>query len=208
VRYVLDMHGVGSLQPWFNEDLKRRIQEKTGAQTSQSLFSHSTSGQPQVIAEMMGVSYLDPWQYSPDAKQFYANSTPVGNEVRSIAGYDYLWRFSLYKNAAGTGLIRIGTNRYELLWKDDAQSIELTDGRQPLVTLDMNPFLKRLQEQTAPGSNTGLPVELMTLEGESAVARLRLQFESLVGTRSGPIIQLQSTYGEALLKIKVRGAAE
>ena len=40
-----------------------------------SLFSHSTSGQPQVIAEMMGVSYLDAWQHSVDAKQFYANST-------------------------------------------------------------------------------------------------------------------------------------
>ena len=208
VRYVLDMHGVESLQPWFNEDLKHRIGQKTGVRTSQSLFSHSTSGQPQVVAEMMGVSYLDPWQYSPDAKQFYASSTPVGNEVRSIAGYDYLWRFSLYKNAAGTGLIRIGTNRYELLWKNDAPFIELTDGRHPMVTLDMNPFLERLQEQTAGGSNSGLPVELMTLEGESAVARLRLQFESLVGTRSGPIIQLQSAHGEALLKIKVRGAAE
>ena len=123
------------------------------------------------------------------------------NEVRSIAGYDYLWRFYLYKTGTGSGLIRIGSNRYELLWKNDTQFIELADGRKTLITLDLNPFLKQLQKQTAAGTNSGLLAKLMSLESESAAARVRLQFESLVGTRNGSSIQLQSANGEALLKL-------
>ena len=117
MRYVIDMHGVASLQPWFNEDLTRRITRRRVNRPISSLFPHSTSGQPQVIAEMMGVSYLDAWQHSVDAKQFYASSSPVWNEVRSIAGYDHLWRFYLYKTGTGSGpsVITIGSNRYELL---------------------------------------------------------------------------------------------
>jgi MFS family permease len=204
VRYLVDIHGVASLQPWFNEDLKHRLEEKTGIQSSRGLFWHSTYGQPKVIAEMMGVTYMETWEHTADGKRFYAGSAPAWNEVRSISGYDYLCRFNLYKTQSGTSqsVITIGPSRYELLWRNDGHVIELTDGRRTLLTLEMKPFLARLQHQTAQGANSGLPTEVMSMEGESVTARVRLRFESVMGTRDQNGIQLESASGDALLKLK------
>jgi len=202
VRYLIDMHGAASLQPWFHEDLRRKLEE--AGHPSTSIFSRSTYGHPKIIAEMMGVSYVEQWQHTADAKYFYANSTPLWNEVRSVAGYDYLARFDLYKTngSASSSVITINTRRYELFWGRDENRIELNDGRQRLVALDLVPFLKRLQEQTVQGSNTGLSEELMSLEGESASARVKLRFESISGTREGSGIQINTANGDILLKLK------
>jgi hypothetical protein len=153
---------------------------------------------------MMGVSYVEQWQHTADAKYFYANSTPLWNEVRSVAGYDYLARFNLYKTNASisSSVITINTRRYELFWGRDENRIELNDGRQRLAALDLGPFLKRLQQQTVQGSNSGLSEELMSLEGESASARVKLRFESISGTREGSGIQINTANGDILLKFK------
>ena len=203
VRYLIDMHGVAGLQPWFNEDLRRRL-DKEARHPSASLFSRSTYGHAKIITEMMGVSYVEPWQHSGDPKYFYANSTPLWNEVRSVAGYDYLARFNFYKTNGRTSssVITIDTRRYELFWGREENRIELKDGRQTLVTLDLGPFLKRLQQQTGGGSNHGLSEALMSLEGESASARVKLRFESISGTRESSGIQMNTANGDVLLKIE------
>jgi hypothetical protein len=153
---------------------------------------------------MMGVTYVEQWQHSADAKYFYANSAPLWNEVRSVVGYDYLARFNLYKTngSASSSVITIDTRRYELFWGRDENRIELKDGRQALVILDLGPFLKRLQEQTVQGSNSGLAEELMSLEAESASARVKLRFESISGMREGSGIQMNTANGDVLLKFK------
>jgi Domain of unknown function (DUF4153) len=209
VSYLLDMHGVSSLQPWFSEDLRRRLEKDTG-QTSTTLFSRSTYGHAKVLTEMMGVSYVEQWQHLDDLTHFSANSTPLWNEVRSVAGYDYLSRFNLYQanGRSNSSIITIGSRRYELLWTRDQQLIELRDGRQTLVTLDLKPFLQRLQQQTGQGSNQGLSEALMSLEGESAAARLRLRFETLAGKRDSSGIHLETAHGEALLKFKETPTAQ
>jgi len=203
VRYLIDMHGAASLQPWFHEDLTRRL-EKEAKHPNRNIFSRSTYGHPKIITEMMGVSYVEQWQHSADPKYFYANSAPLWNEVRSVAGYDYLARFNLYKTngSASSSVMTIDTRRYELVWARDENRIELGDGRQGLVTLDLGPFLKRLQQQTVQGSNSGLSEELMSLEGESASARVKLRFESISGTRQDSGIQMNTANGDVLLKLK------
>jgi len=203
VRYMIDMHGAASLQPWFPEDLARKLEKEAGHPNA-SIFSRSTYGHPKIITEMMGVTYVEQWQHSADAKYFYANSAPLWNEVRSVVGYDYLARFNLYKTngSASSSVITIDTRRYELFWGRDENRIELKDGRQALVILDLGPFLKRLQEQTVQGSNSGLAEELMSLEAESASARVKLRFESISGMREGSGIQMNTANGDVLLKFK------
>jgi len=203
VRYLIQMHGAVSLQPWFVDDLRSKLEKDTG-HTSSNLFSRSTYGHAKVVTELMGVSYLEEWQHSSDPKHFYANVTPLWNQVRSIAGYDYLSRFNLYKTNGGTAssVFNIGSSHYELFWGPDVQSVGLRLGKETLVTLEMGPFLKRLQQQTAEGSNTGLSEEVLSLEGESDSARIKLRFESVSGTRDSSGIRLNNAHGELLLKIK------
>jgi hypothetical protein len=203
VRYLVDMHGDSSLQPWFAEDLKPRL-EKAGEGKGSHLLSRHTYGRVKAITELMGVPYLDVWQHIADSKHFYANTTPLWNEVRSIAGYDYLSRFNLYRTNGGTAssVITIGSSRYELFWGPDVRFVELREGKDTLVKLDMGPFLERLRQQTAEGSNTGLSEETMSLEGESTSARIKLRFENLSGTRDSSNIRLNNAHGEVLLKLK------
>jgi len=42
----------------------------------------------------------------------------------------------------------------------------------------------------------------MSLEGESASARIKLRFESMAGKRDSSGIQLETAHGEALLRFK------
>jgi hypothetical protein len=42
----------------------------------------------------------------------------------------------------------------------------------------------------------------MSLEGESASARVKLRFESISGTREGSGIQINTANGDVLLKFK------
>ena len=207
VRYLVDMHGDSILQPWFREDLKRQL-EKAGDAKSGGLFSRNTFGRAKVITELMGVPYLDVWQHIAGSKHFYASTNPLWNEVRSIAGYDYLSRFNLYSTNGGTAsnVIPIGSSRYELFWGPDAQFVEFRKGKDTLVKLDMGSFLERLRQQTAEGSNTGLSEEVMSLEGESASVRIKLCFENVSGTRDNSSIRLNNAQGQVLLKLKGREA--
>ena len=206
VRYLIEMHGAGSLQPWFSEDLRGRL-GKEAAHPNTNIFSRSTYGHPKIITELMGVSYVEQWQHSADPKYFYVNAAPLWNEVRSVAGYDYLARFNLYKTNGSTNssAILIRQRSYELFWSRDENHIELRDGRQTLVALDLGPFLKRLEQQTVQGSNSGISEELMSLEAESASARVKLCFESLSGMRESSGIVLNTSNGDVLLKIKEKG---
>jgi hypothetical protein len=202
VRYLTEMHGAVSLQPWFKEDLRRQL-AKEAAHPNTSIFSRSTYGHPKIITELMGVSYVEPWQHSADSKSFYASS-PLRNNVRSVTGYDYFAPFNLYKTngKASSSMIPIGERNYEIFWSRDENRIELRDGIQTLVALDLGPFLKQLQQQTESGSNYGLSEALMSLEGESTSARLKLRFESISGTRDSSGIHLNFANGDVLLKLK------
>src|SRR5262245_17753342 len=161
VRYLVDMHGESVLQPWFGEDLKPQL-EKAGGDRRGVLFSRNTYGRAVAITELMGVPYLDVSQHTADSKHFYAATNLPWNEDRSIARYDYLTRVNLCRANDGTAssVLTIGSNHYELFWGPDVQVVELRDGKETLVKLDMGPFLERLRQQTAGGSNSWLSQEM------------------------------------------------
>lgn len=202
VRYLLEMHGAGSLQPWFNTDLRSQL-EKDAGQTRGSLFSRSTYGHSKIVVEMMGVGYVEPWQHTADSTHFYASAALPWDEARRIAGYDYLSRFHLFKTNGGASstVIRLESKAYELRWERNAGIIELRQGQQPLVAINLASFLERLERETSEGSNASLPAEVMSVEGESDSARVKLRFETLSGTREGQRIQLTAGSGDMLVKI-------
>lgn len=77
----------------------------------------------------------------------------------------------------------------------------MRQGQQPLVAINLASFLERLERETSEGSNASLPAEVMSVEGESDSARVKLRFETLSGTREGQRIQLTAGSGDMLVKI-------
>jgi hypothetical protein len=67
VRYLIDMVLAG-LQPWFSEDLRRRL-DKEARHPSASLF-HEAPTAAKIITRMMSVSYLEAWRNIRRSKAF------------------------------------------------------------------------------------------------------------------------------------------
>lgn len=206
VTYLLRLHGTRSLQLWFAQDLKSlpggESQRATG-----SLFSSSSSiDLAAKVTELMGVAYIRPWEYHASPKDFYASPLPHWQEPRSIAGYEFLSQFSLYRTngRAISHPVTIGSRHFELAWSADGQAIEFQEAKNTLANLDLRPFLNRIQQQTGQGSSVGLSQDLLSLEGKSDSVKIKLIFESMSGTRDTSGIQLKNGHGELLLKLKDR----
>ena len=104
-----------------------------------------------------------------------------------------------------SSVITIESNRYELLLERMMrQFIELRDGRQTLVTLDLDPFLKQLQEQTAAGIEQRAACQADELGGRVRNRPRETSIRESMGTSNGSSIQLESANGEALLKINTQ----
>lgn len=202
VRYLLHMHGTSSLNAWFNEDLKSLWKEDAPVRAS-FFWRHWPSGPARKITEMMGVAYLEAWEGHVDSKYFSASVRRDWQSARSVAGYDYLIRFSLYRSSVGTSSqgLKIAGRNCELIWNSNPQSVELREGKNPLTAIDTTPLMNRLYQHTGQQSASGLPEEVMTLEGESPRARMKLVFESISGERNDSSIQLTNAQGELLVKL-------
>ncbi len=79
VTYLVDAHGIESIQPWFVNDLQVAKEETTAYDLRQQRLSD--------IVALMGLSYVDHFQTSPDSS-FHFNAE--ANEPLVISGYDYL----------------------------------------------------------------------------------------------------------------------
>ncbi len=199
VRYLLHMHGTTSLKAWFSEDLKSLWKDEGPARTG--FFWRQLPSEPaRKITEMMGVTYLESWEGDP--KHFSASVRRDWQSARSVAGYDYLIRVSLYRSPGGTSsqALNIAGRKCELTWSSNPQSVELREGKHLLTAIDAAPFMNRLYQHTGQQSASGLPEEVMTLEAESSLARVRLVFESISGERNDSNIQLTNAHGELFVK--------
>jgi hypothetical protein len=206
VNYLLAMHGTASLQPWFVQDLKT-LRTDAGHPTAGNVFSwRSSFDLAAKVTDLMGVTYVNNWDSRANSKFFSANLKRQWQEAQSIAGYEYLLRFNLYRAGTSTPsqLFSIGSRQIELFWGADGLTLEIREGKTNLVTIALKPFIERVQQQTGEGSNAMLPEELMSLEVESDSVKIKLVFENMYGTRDPSGIQLTSAHGELLLKFKAR----
>ncbi|MFN8006956.1 MAG: hypothetical protein U0V70_08040 [Terriglobia bacterium] len=204
VTYLLETHGIASLQPWFTQDLKA-LQTDTMKQARRNVFSFRDSNDMAAkLTYLMGVPYVNRWQARIDSKEFYVNSKRQWQEARSITGYDYLVQVSLYKARANTSLhkINVDQRQFDLFWATEGGTLELRESDRSLIRLELNPFLDRIVKETAEGPNGLLPEEFLSLEGESDSVKIKILFDNVSGTRepSGP--QLTSANGALLLRLK------
>ena len=94
----------------------------------------------------------------------------------------------------------IGSRHFEVYWGADGQTFEFREGKTNLVTIDLKPFIDRIQQQPGEGSNTLLPEDLLSLEGESDAAKIKLVFAGFTATRDPSGVQFTNAHGQLLLK--------
>jgi hypothetical protein len=204
VTYLLEMHGTASLQPWFLQDLKA-LGTDGGHRTAGKVFSWWSEGNLAAkVTELMGVTYVNTWEARTNPRVFSVTSKRQWQEAQSVAGYDYLLTFNLFRSGMSSysQTAIIGSRHFEVYWRGDGQTIEFREGNTNLVSLDLKPFFDRIQQQPLEGSNTLLPEDLMTLEGESDAVKIKLVFAGFTATREPSGIQLTNAHGQLLLKFK------
>jgi len=204
VAYLLEMHGTASLQPWFAQDLKN-LRGKSVHPGVESVFSwRSSVDLAAKVTELMGVTYVNNWDSRANPRVFSVSSKRQWQDAQAVAGYDYLLTFNLYRSGASpySQTANIGSRHFELYCGTDGQTFELREGMTNLVTIDLKPFFDRIQQQPGEGSHTILPEELLSLEGESDSAKIKLVFAGFTATRDPSGVQLTNAHGVLLLKFK------
>ena len=206
VTYLLEMHGTGSLQPWFAQDLKslRRKEEHPGVE---SVFSwRSSVDLASKVTELMGVTYVNSWDSRANPRVFSVSSKKPRQDALWVAGYDYLLSINFYQSGTSPSsqTTNIGSRHLEMYWGGDGQTLEFREGKITLVMIDLKPFFDSIQQQAGEGSHTILPDDLLTVEAESDRVKVKLVFANFTATREPSGIQLTNAHGQALMKFKDR----
>ena len=206
VAYLLEMHGTASLQPWFAQDLKglrgNEVHPGVG-----SVFSwRSSVDLAAKVTELMGVTYVNNWDSRANPRVFSVSSKRQGQDAQMVAGYDYLLSFNFYRSGTSpySQTSNIGARHFELYWGTDGQTFEIREGKTNLVLIDLKPFFERIQQQPGEGAHTSLPEDLLSVEGESVVAKVKLVFANFTATRESAGIQITNAHGQLLMKFKDR----
>ena len=202
VAYLLEMHGTASLQPLFAQDLQS-LRADAGQRATRKVFSwRSSVDLAAKVTELMGVTYVNKWDSRANPRVFSITSKRQGQEAQSVAGYDYLLTFNLYRSGMSSysQTANIESRHFEVYWGADGQTFEFREGKTSLITIDLKPFFDRIQQQPGEGSNTLLPEDLLSLEGESNAAKIKLVFAGFTATRDPSGVQFTNAHGHLLLK--------
>ncbi len=162
IRYLIEAHGVDSIQPWFGQDLtlfKEKEEIKSGRR------GYSSVGLPsKIVEELLGFTYVNRWENIKSNYEYFSlNTSQIPKQVLDVSKYDYMAMLSSYSknnNIAGDiGEIDGVKYRFEVdssgrefvIFKDDAI----------LIKISLQEFLKNiLEENSEEGKNEFLREEL------------------------------------------------
>ncbi len=184
IRYLIEAHGVDSIQPWFGQDLtlfKEKEEIKSGRR------GYSSVGLPsKIVEELLGFTYVNRWENIKSNYEYFSlNTSQIPKQVLDVSKYDYMAMLSSYSknnNIAGDiGEIDGVKYRFEVdssgrefvIFKDDAI----------LIKISLQEFLKNiLEENSEEGKNEFLREELK-VERKDKNINCSLYFSHISGKR-------------------------
>jgi len=173
VAYLQMFHGLGSIQPWFSEDL-----------LADSTVSAWTYKDPAAVTKLMGIEYTRAWQFGRSGVMFF---TPDSKRAVGIGGYDHLVRIraispdALVKEMMGDDYgYRVNKDLGGLLFWTVRNGAPADS-----VQVEFGPMLAGLLEESVGGSVDNIPPERMTLAHEGKALRVKMFFVQLEVERAG-----------------------
>lgn len=207
VRYLSKMHGEGSLQSWFEEDLSSLSKQAEDA-TADSTRPVNRNEMPRFITEeLMGVEYVTQWQTTAEnvLPNSYSSSNTDGQAI-AIDHYDWMINFSYPK--LNNEEIDLGIAGDSLAIRTDPNDANVKIyshlGTGDTLQINLGEMMRKLRIQYDAVSSYNIPPAAMSAEGSNEWLDALLFLENLnisMQEQEGDTV-INSLNGRLLLKFK------
>ncbi|SMO56839.1 DUF4153 domain-containing protein [Gracilimonas mengyeensis] len=178
VRYLLELEGPETLQPYFEENLTKVLEQ----QPDSTSYDPSDSRK---ITKLMGIEYASEWEQpntrNPEDTNFRFSLEE--NTSIPVTGYQYYlgtFHFGDQKNEPIQVSLSDGST-WNIRYNENSQSLSLysTATTEPdSISLNLLPLIERLQSY----ETTLIPLETMTLESHNESLRIKAVIQTLNGS--------------------------
>lgn len=191
VQYLHDYHGLESLQPWFEQDLKSIM----NASANKSKLKTSSMEWDELVVESMGLKFVPEYELITKS-----------NEVRNL-NFNSAGEFN-YPIADYEQLMRIDLNRYTKKAEKDALRFQIDPEDESTLILEFNEkenrielaeFVEELEMRYTNSYNT-VPWEDLQLEFENKEIKLLFFFENIDARIDEKALILESVKGIVLIQ--------
>lgn len=186
IHYLLELKGIESLQPYFEQDLNEIV-----ANIDDAVYLSDA----QAITDLIGIRFVHDWEQENETDSRMTSLMVEKNRLDPVPlqGFDhFVGDIELWLHAKEVELT-IGDQDYSISLNRDNLAIQLTEkptGR--TLRFDLKPFIDGLPEPGA-GKMETLPVSRLTLERQSGSLNVKLVFNSLnVQWQNGEITSLNA----------------
>ncbi len=185
VRYIHNVHGVTSLQPWFDIAL-----DTLGTGKNAAAGIHDRDMQPRAMAALMGVEYVRAWQARNESgfHRFQRKKDPV----YSVQGFDHLLRsIALGQKEPAGKSFSLGPDTIRLVLSPGTVVLTSWSPGNPgdSVTMELTPLVRRLLKESHNPYET--PGELMLCTGQGRLLDVKVFLQDIVASAQGDSIRVQ-----------------
>ena len=189
IAYLLNLKGVESIQPYFEQDLNEVLENKD----TMNFVSDA-----EAITDLIGIDYVSNWEMEEGNNEEFGNFQVQKNSMHpvSLEGYDhYVGEIEFWINSQDFETT-VGEQVYTISVdgeKFEIQLIEKETGR--ILAFELKPFIDGLSDTNA-GIVETLSVDRMTMERQNNSLKVKLVFNSLAGQRqNGEITNVSGNFG-------------
>ncbi len=194
VQYLNDVHGLSAIQPWFDVPL-----DTLGKGTDAIVRYNQRYNNPRRVAELMGVTFVEPWQTAA-AKNLSFQSVQRG--MIDVRGYDVLFENFALTSYDTVKTLTTGSPQWNLKYSPTPLTVELSNRQLTgdSVVFDLRPMIAGLdQDYGAVAYASNIPAGRMTLDRSLGAFKASLYFNSVTVNKSGE--RYEGTFMQASLMI-------
>jgi hypothetical protein len=194
VRYIYEVHGISTLQPWFNEPLNCIQEIKTNGH-------RDIRGQSSAILNLIGVQPIENWQMSPDSLyRFSIREDEMG--LLKLNGYQVLLSFNINMQHPfhdvlhdGNIIYYIHTNITNSIFYIETQ--EYFKIIRDSISVDFTPFTQSLiSKYNSTGFHEQIPRDDMTYMISSNNMNLKFIFDDIQFKNDNNQFDIKSARGK------------
>lgn len=193
IRYLNTVHGLDSIQHWFEEDLMTLGSDEDDIRMKRS---SSAWNKPELVMDLMGLDEVLPVPYfDPDGSKHYYFHADTSDEPLPLVGYDYLVQLRGYE----TRQDRFGDGSYRLYFDNEEGAIEIYKNDDVVDRIDLSDFFLGLTKDRSPHGEPGIPATEMVLEHSFSQGQLKIHFWSMSGSVKGEKAEVHHLEGTVLI---------
>ncbi|NBC04290.1 MAG: DUF4153 domain-containing protein [Bacteroidetes bacterium] len=189
IAYLLNLKGVESIQPYFEQDLNEVLENKD---------TMNVVSDAEAITDLIGIDYVSNWETEEGIDVEFGNFQVQKNSLHPVPlrGYDHylgdleFWNLSQNFETTVDGqvyTISVDRENFEIQIKEKE-----TDRA---IVFDLTSIISDIPN-TGTGKVETLPVDLMTMVQQSDSLKVKIVFNSLAGQRqNGEITNMNGNFG-------------